>query len=134
MPLPNTTGCNGNSLCDNTPAGGNVGVFTGNMQVPQTSNFGVARLDHDFGAKWHFMTSYRYYKLNRVTDSQYDIAGGTPVSLSARPQVPWFYVASLTTNISTNTTNDFHYSYLRNFWQWGSAGDTPQICRPGRSS
>ena len=73
------------------------------------------------------MTSYRYYKLNRVTDSQYDIAGGTPVSLSERPQVPWFYVASLTTNISTNTTNDFHYSYLRNFWQWGSGGDTPQI-------
>ncbi len=131
IPLPNTTGCNGNSLCDNTPAGGNVGVFTGNMAVPQSSNFGVARLDHDFGAKWHFMTSYRYYKLTRTTDSQYDIAGGTPVSLSARPQVPWFYVASLTTNITTNTTNDFHYSYLRNFWQWGSAGDTPQISTLG---
>jgi Carboxypeptidase regulatory-like domain len=127
MPMPNTAGCNGLSFCDNTPAGGNVGVFTGNMQVPQSSNFGVARLDHDFGAKWHFMTSYRYYKLTRTTDSQYDIAGGTPVSLSERPQVPWFYVASLTTNITTNTTNDFHYSYLRNFWQWGSGGDNPQI-------
>ncbi len=127
MPMPNTAGCNGLSFCDNTPAGGNVGVFTGNMQVPQSSNFGVARLDHDFGPKWHFMTSYRYYKLTRTTDSQYDIAGGTPVSLSERPQVPWFYVASLTTNITTNTTNDFHYSYLRNFWQWGSGGDNPQI-------
>jgi hypothetical protein len=127
MPMPNTAGCNGLSFCDNTPAGGNVGVFTGNMQVPQSSNFGVARLDHDFGAKWHFMTSYRYYKLTRTTDSQYNIAGGTPVSLSERPQVPWFYVASLTTNITTNTTNDFHYSYLRNFWQWGSGGDNPQI-------
>jgi hypothetical protein len=127
MPMPNTAGCNGLSLCDNTPAGGNVGVFTGNMAVPQSSNFGVARLDHDFGAKWHFMTSYRYYKLNRVTDSQYDITGGTPVSLSERPQVPWFYVAALTTNITTNTTNDFHYSFLRNFWQWGSGGDNPQL-------
>ena len=56
MPMPNTAGCNGLTLCDNTPAGGNVGVFTGNMAVPQSSNFGVARLDHDFGAKWHFMT------------------------------------------------------------------------------
>jgi len=37
----------------------------------------------------------------------------------------------LTTNISTNTTNDFHYSYLRNFWQWGSGGDTPQLAGLG---
>src|SRR5580693_8541298 len=127
MPLPNTTGCNGLLICDNSVAGGNVGTFSGNMSVPQTSNFGVARLDHDFGAKWHFMSSYRYYKLTRFTDSQYTIANGAPSSLSARPQVPWFYVASLTTNISNNTTNDLHYSFLRNFWQWGSGGDTPQI-------
>jgi Carboxypeptidase regulatory-like domain len=127
-PLPNTTGCNGLNLCDTNLAGiGNVGVFTGNMAVPQSSNFGVVRLDHDFGAKWHFMSSYRYYKLVRTTDSQFDISGGMPVSLSARPQVPWFFVAALTTNISTNTTNDLHYSFLRNYWQWGSAGDPPQI-------
>src|SRR5580704_1944184 len=131
IPLPNSTGCNGLLICDNAAAGGNVGAFSGNMSVPQTSNFGVARLDHDFGAKWHFMSSYRYYKLTRVTDSQYTIANGAPSSLSARPQVPWFYVASLTTNISTNTTNDFHYSFLRNFWQWGSGGDTPQIAGLG---
>jgi hypothetical protein len=135
-PLPNTSGCNGLNLCDNislTGGGtvGNVGVFTGNMAVPQSSNFGVVRLDHDFGAKWHFMSSYRYYNLARTTDSQFDIAGGTPVSLSARPQVPWFYVAALTTNISTNTTNDLHYSFLRNYWQWGSAGDPPQLSTLG---
>jgi hypothetical protein len=131
VPLPNNSGCNGLLICDNSAAGGNVGTFSGNMSLPQTSNFGVARLDHDFGAKWHFMSSYRYYKLTRVTDSQYTIANGAPSSLSARPQVPWFYVASLTTNISTNTTNDFHYSFLRNFWQWGSGGDTPQIAGLG---
>ena len=73
------------------------------------------------------MSSYRYYKLIRTTDSQVDISSGTPVSLSARPQVPWFLVAGLTTNITPNTTNDLHYSYLRNYWQWGSAGDPPQI-------
>lgn len=130
MPLPNNpVGCTGGlTLCDvNNLGQGNVGTFTANEALPQTSNFGVARLDHDFGSKWHFSTSYRYYHLNLATNSQSDIAGGTAVSLSARPQVPWFYVASLTTNISTNTTNDFHYSYLRNFWQWGSAGDNPQI-------
>jgi hypothetical protein len=134
MPLPtNTAGCSGGlTLCDvNTTGAGNVGTFTGNVGLTQTSNFGVARLDHDFGAKWHFMSSYRYYKLVRATDSQVDIAGGTPNSLSARPQVPWFFAAGLTTNISTNTTNDLHYSYLRNFWQWGSGGDTPQLAGLG---
>ncbi|MGC1087952.1 MAG: carboxypeptidase-like regulatory domain-containing protein, partial [Candidatus Acidiferrum sp.] len=130
MPLPNNlTGCSGGlTLCDINSSGlGNVGTFTANESLPENSNFGVVRLDHDFGSKWHFSTSYRYYHLNLATDSQSDIAGGSAVSLSARPQVPWFYVASLTTNISSNTTNDFHYSYLRNFWQWGSAGDNPQI-------
>jgi hypothetical protein len=127
MPLPNSTGCGGLTLCDNSPAGGNIGAFTSNLSVPQSSNFGVARLDHDFSPKWHFMSSYRYYKLELTTDSQYTIAGGTPQALSQRPQVPWFYAAGLTTNISTNTTNDLHYSFLRNFWQWGSAGDDPQL-------
>jgi len=132
MPLPNTNSCNGQTLCDVDASGnGNVGVFTSNLSIPQSSNFGVARLDHDFGSKWHFMSSYRYYHLTRATDSQISIANGTPVSLSSRPQVPWFFAAGLTTNITTNTTNDFHYSYLRNFWQWGSAGDTPQIAGLG---
>ena len=106
---------------------GNVGTFTSNVGLPQTSNFGVVHIDHDFSSKWHFMSSYRYYHLIRATDSQVDIANGAPTSLSARPQVPWFYAAALTTNITTNTTNDIHYSFLRNFWQWGSAGDPPQL-------
>ena len=45
--------------------------------------------------------------------------------------MPWFLVAGLTTNITPNTTNDLHYSYLRNYWQWGSAGDPPQIAGLG---
>ena len=28
--------------------------FPANMRSPESSNFGVARLDHDFGSKWHF--------------------------------------------------------------------------------
>ena len=124
MPEPNVSGCNGLTRCDVTQAGlGNVAAFTGNMAIPQSDNFGVARLDHDFGDKWHFMASYRYYKLSRATDSQFDIGGflgggtlGTPTSLSNRPQVPWFLVAALTTNITNNITNDFHYSFLRNYW------------------
>ena len=35
-------------------------------------------------------------------------------------------MAGLTTNISSNTSpTTFHYSFLRNWWQWGPAGDPP---------
>ncbi len=122
LPPANDSSCTLN-LCDNV----NVLGFKGNMAIPQNDNFGVARLDHDFGAKWHFMSSYRYYKLTRATDSQFDISSGTPVSLSNRPQVPWYFVAGMTTNITANFTNDFHYSYLRDFWQWASFQDPPQF-------
>src|SRR5258708_5294527 len=80
------------------PGLGNVGEFTSNLSIQQTDNSGVERLAGDFGAKLHFTSSYRYYKLIRTTDSQYDIGGvlagslGTPPSLSGRPQVTWFLV------------------------------------------
>ena len=95
-------------------------------------------MDHDFGSKWHFNTSYRYYRLIHTTASQTDIGGGLPgdklgdaVALSAKPLQPWFYVAGLTTNITPNVTNDFHYSFLRNYWSWSDAGAPPQ---PGTNS
>lgn len=139
LPAGNDPGCTGSpasagpilgSRCD----GINTIGFKGNMAIPQNDNFGVARLDHDFGSKWHFNTSYRYYHLIRTVDSQFDIGGvlpgskaGVPTSTASRPQVPWYYVAGLTTNINANVTNDFHYSYLRNFWSWSTAGDPAQF-------
>jgi hypothetical protein len=122
------------SRCD----GVNEIGFKSNVSVPQTSNFGVVRLDHDFGAKWHFNSSYRYYKLKLATTSQVDIGGfftgdklGTPTSLSERPQQPWYYVAGLTTNITSNTTNDLHFSFLRNFWSWNDPGGIKQYSQLG---
>ncbi len=131
-PLSNVpaSACAGQSLCDGT----NILPFAANLAIPTSSKFAVARLDHDFSAKWHFMTSYRYYKLKNASDDQVDIGGffpgdklGTPASQSSNPQQAWFWVAGLTTNISSNTTNDLHYSFLRNWWQWGRAGDTIQL-------
>jgi hypothetical protein len=91
------------------------------MLEPWNDNFGVARLDHDFGPKWHFYSTYRYYKMERATGNQIDIGGffpgdklGVPASISNRPQVPWYLTAGVTTNITNALTNDFHYSYLRN--------------------
>ncbi len=118
------------SLCD----GVNVLGYSANVSLPQKSNFAVGRLDHDFSDKWHFMSSYRYYKLTHATTDQVDIGGffpgdklGTPSSQSSDPQQAWYLVAGLTTNITSNTTNDFHYSFLRNWWSWSRAGDTPQL-------
>jgi hypothetical protein len=104
------------------------------MAIPQSSNFGVARLDHDFGDRWHFMSSYRYYNLTSASTQQVDIGGffpgdtlGVPKSLSNNPQQPWFLVAGLTGNITNHFTNDIRYSYLRNWWQWGRVGGPVQF-------
>jgi hypothetical protein len=128
-PASNAT-CAAGARCD----GINVLGFSANVGIPLKSDFGVLRMDHDFGSKWHFMSSYRYFKLTRSTVDQIDIGGffpgdkmGQPASQSTNPQAPWYLVAGLTTNISSNVTNDIHYSFLRNWWAWGRAGDTIQV-------
>lgn len=126
MPLPN----------DFTTSGGdafNTQGYLTSLKLPQNDNFGVVRLDHSFGQNWHLMTSYRYYHLERAVSNQFDIGGvlggtlGVAKSLASRPQVPWFGVIGLTTNISPKLTNDFRYSYLRNYWEWSTALAPPQI-------
>jgi len=84
------------------------------------------------------MSSYRWYALKAAADSQVDIGGffpgdklGTPASVSSLPQQAFLWTAGLTTNISTNTTNDLHYSFLRNYWQWKRAGDPMQTATLG---
>jgi hypothetical protein len=135
-PIGNDPSCGGllGSRCD----GVNEIGFKSNVSLPYTSNFGVARLDHDFGTKWHFNASYRYYKLVRSTTNQIDVGGffagdtlGSPASKSVRPQQPWYLVAGLTTNITPNTTNDFHFSYLRNYWSWADPGGVLQFSQLG---
>ncbi len=118
------------SLCDSA----NVLGFAANLSEPITSNFAVGRIDHDFGSKNHLMASYRYYKIKLASDDQVDIGGffpgdtlGTPASQSSDPVQDWYFVAGLTTNITTNVTNDLHYSFLRNWWAWTRVGAPPQI-------
>jgi hypothetical protein len=122
------------SYCD----GVNTVGYKANISIPQNSNVLAARADHDFGEKWHATGSYRYYNFQNVTSNQVDIGGvigsdkiGTPSALTPRPQQPWFLALGMTTNISSSLTNDFHYSYLRNFWQWKGAGAPPQVSGAG---
>jgi len=118
------------SLCDSA----NIMGFAGNLSLPTRSNFWVGRIDHDFGSKQHLVASYRYYKIKLASDAQVDIGGfftgdklGTPASQASKPVQDWYFVAGLTSNITNNTTNDFHYSYLRNWWAWSTAGAPAQL-------
>jgi hypothetical protein len=122
------------ALCDGT----NVQGFSGDVDIPTTSHFLATRIDHDFSAKWHFYGTYHWFKLNAGTTDQVDIGGffpgdtlGVPASQSSDPQQAYMFVGAVTTNITPNFTNDFHYSFLRNFWQWIRAGDAPQVAGLG---
>ena len=88
------------------------------------------------------MASWRYYNLKAASDTQVDIGGyfsgdklGVPASVSSNPIQDWYLVAGLTSNITNNTTNDLHYSLLRNWWAWARKGvpaELPAVCRVGR--
>jgi len=93
MPLPNDPTCG--SLLGGRCDGVNTQGYKANMALPFTSNFAVARLDHDFGEKWHFMSTYRYYHLTNTTKDQVDIGGffpgdklGVPAAVSTKPSAP----------------------------------------------
>lgn len=131
MPAGTDPKCNGlsSSYCDKV----NTFGFNGNLLEPENDNFLVGRLDHNFGDKWQWMVSYRYYKLTRLTTSQVDIGGfftgdklGTPAAVSSRPQQPWYLVTGLTGQLTPRLTNDFHYSFLRNYWSWNDQNAPPQ--------
>ncbi len=115
----------------------NTQGYLTSVGIPQTSDEFTGRIDHDFGDKWHLMTSYRYFKFNQETTNQTDIGGllggamGQAVATAPRDQKPGYWVAGLTTTITPTLTNDVHYSYLRNFWQWGTDGAPPQFAGLG---
>jgi len=129
-----TCGALSTSYCD----GHNIIGYKANVLTPETTNFFVTRVDHDFGAKWHVMASYRYYRFSSVTSNQVDIGGvlpgdkiGVPTAVAPRPQEPWYLVVGVTTNISSSLTNEFHYSFLRNYWNWKDANAPAQVAGAG---
>jgi len=114
--------------------GYNVEGFLATIRQPLTENSYVARLDHDFGERNRFFATYRYMRLVNLTNNQADIGGllpgdtlGVPAATAPRPQNPGYMAVGLTTNVTASTTNEFRFSYTRNFWQWGTANAPPQI-------
>jgi len=125
LPMPNDCQ-SGDSL--------NYCGFRGPISTPESSNFGVGRIDHDFSSKWHFNSTYHYYHLLNTVAEQWDIGGffpgDTPGQYSAirhKPQVPWLYTAGLTTEISPSVTNNVHFSYTRNFWAYEDPSGVPNV-------
>ena len=136
MPLSNESGC-GLSRCD----GLNILGFQANVAIPQTSNFGVAKLDHNFGDKWKFFASYRYFNLRMPRLQQVDIGGFTPgarwVCRSRSPTLRssrGSWSAGLTPTCRTSWTNSIRYSYLRNWWAVGPVRRSSAVPRSGRSA
>ncbi len=134
MPLPNDPSFTGGTPGD---AYGNSGGFLAPVSIPQSSNFIVGRVDHDFGEKNKFFVSYRDYSLHLLTTNQTDMSGllggasGTYTATAPRAVKPDYWVTGLTTSISPNMTNDLHFSYIRNFWQWFTDAGTPQFSNLG---
>jgi hypothetical protein len=157
--LNGTTGCGptGTNACD--PLGIGMNSFVSNMwatymppandfnagdrlntfgfqapvAIPQTQNFWVGRLDHDFGPKLRWFSSYRWYNSNSPTTDQVDIGGllpgdtlGVPKSVSDDKNSPRYFVTGLTATLSPSVTNDFHFSFLRDWWSWSRGGFIPQ--------
>ena len=125
MPLPN-----------DSQAGDKVNTqgYLGQLAIPLHSDFAVARVDHDFGARNRFFASYRWYRFGQLADVQTDMGGvlpgdtfGTYSAKAVRPQQPSYWVAGLTSTLKPTLTNDFRFNYLRNFWQWSTVAAPPQL-------
>ena len=125
LPAPNN--CNsGDAL--------NYCGYTGTIHTPQSSNFGVLRIDHDFFKDWHFNGTYHYYKLTKIVSDQTDIGGFFPgdtkgqyAAIRQKPQNTWLYTAGLTKDIRPGLTNDFHFSYTRNWWAYLDPSGVPNV-------
>jgi hypothetical protein len=114
--------------------GYNILGYLAPIKLPQTSNFFVGRIDHDFGSRWHFMSAYRYYKYNAYGDSQVDIGGllpgctfGQMCSVYTTPSEPWSLVFGLTTAATDHLTNDLRLAYMRELWGYNSLMAPPQL-------
>jgi len=108
--------------------------YIANLSYPLSTNFGVVRIDHDFGSNWRFNANYRYYGEINPTTNQVDIGGllpgdklGVPATASSFPVAPRYFVAGLTGNITPHLSNELHLSYTRDQWQYLRAGALPQL-------
>ncbi len=129
-------------LWDFLPAGNDASLgdglntigFRGTADASINNDFAVVRLDHNFTDRWRFDGSYRYFRQESASATQLDIGGllqgntkGVPASLAKVPVQPRYVVAGLTGQITPRFTNEFRFSYQRNFWWLTRVTPFPQV-------
>ncbi len=122
-PMPNDFSYGGDPL--------NIQGYRAPLVLPEKDDYGMVRIDHDFGDKWRLFMSYRYFHEVNPTTNQVDIGGllpgdklGTPASASSDPRAPGYFVVGLTGTLTNSLINEFHLSYLLNDWSWVRQGVT----------
>ncbi|HEV2382862.1 MAG TPA: carboxypeptidase-like regulatory domain-containing protein [Terriglobia bacterium] len=122
---PGATNCDGfNSL-----------TYQAGLTLPLKNDEWIGRIDHDFGSKNRWTSTYRWFKQDIPTTNEVDIGGllhgdtlGTAASASSNNNQPFVFNTGLTTTITPNLTNSFHFGYTRNEWNWIRNGvQTPQL-------
>lgn len=108
--------------------------YPGTISTPQSSNFGVFRLDHDFSKIEHFNSTLHYYKLSNSSAGMWDIGGFFPgdtkgqyAAIKQVPQNSWMYTAGLTSTLAPTLTNDIHFSFTRNYWAYADPNAVPNL-------
>ncbi len=124
----------GNDPSNPSADGLNTIGFSGPLNLPIRDDFAVVRLDHSLGKNWQVMGSYRIFTQDAAVDKQVDIGGqlaghtsGQPVSAAAIPRQPRYVVLGLTGQITPAMTNQFNFSFMRDWWKWITAGASPQV-------
>lgn len=122
LPMPNDTSA-GDTL--------NTQGYRASLTLPEKTDYGLMRLDHDFGEKWRLSGTYGYYNVIAPSANQVDIGGllpgdtlGVPHAASSNPANPRFFTAGLNGTLRPNLINEFHWSYLLNNWGWIRQGVT----------
>jgi len=103
------------------------------------SEFAVLRLDHNFSDKWRFDGAFRYYRQDQRSTTQLDVGGllpgntlGVPASLAGVPVQPRFLVMGVTGQLTPRMTNEFRFSWQRNWWWLERVSPFPQV--PGANA
>jgi hypothetical protein len=108
--------------------------FVSSVPVVVNDDFAVGRLDYKLSQNWDVNSSFRYAVSDGVGSGQVDIGGltkgatkGVPVATRTLPTQPRYLSLGLTGRLSNVMTNDFHFNWLRHWWQWQPVSPFPQV-------
>ena len=116
-------------------------LFTATSPETNNEHFAVIRLDHKINDKLDFMGSYRYSVSDAVPPNiQEDVSGtasgcqfAVPCPIAKRPLQPRYLVTGLTARLAPNVVNEFHFNWLRHWWEWSAPGAKIPVIDPALS-